>query len=49
MTEVLNDIVDQKMTPILIECGPKTMNEYWKNCKKIKDPVHIEMLYFACF
>jgi hypothetical protein len=37
------------MTPILIECGPKTMNEYWQKCKKTKDPCHIEMMYFACF
>ncbi len=49
LTEVLGDMCDQKMTPILIECGPKTMNEYWEKCKKSNEPSHIEMIYFACF
>ena len=49
LTEVLSDICDQNLTPILIECGPKTMNEYWEKCKKSNDPCHIEMIYFACF
>lgn len=49
LTEVLSDLWDLKMTPILIECGPKTMNEYWEKCKKSNDPCHIQMIYFACF
>ncbi len=49
LNEVLGDLNEQKMTPIIIECGPKTMNEYWQKCKKSNDPCHIEMIYFACF
>lgn len=37
------------MTPILIECGPTIMNEYWKMTKGKKDANQIEMTYFACF
>ena len=41
LTEVLSDLCDQHMTPILIECGPKTMNEYWEKCKKSNNTCHI--------
>mgnify|MGYP006946579445 FL=1 len=49
LNEVLTDLCDPKYTPILIECGPKTMNEYWSKCKKTKDMAKIDLLYFACF
>lgn len=37
------------MTPILIECGPTIMNEYWSKGKTSKDAHHIELMYFASF
>jgi len=49
LTEVLSDLSDSKLTPILVECGPKTMNDYWKKCQKIKEACQIELMYFACF
>lgn len=49
LTEVMTDLCDQKYTPILIECGPKTMNQYFDNCRKSNWPCPIEMIYFACF
>ena len=32
LNEVLGDLCDSKLTPILIECGPIIMNDYWKKC-----------------
>ena len=49
LTEVLSDLSDSKLTPILIECGPKTMNDYWKKCQKTKEACQVELMYFACF
>lgn len=49
LNEVLGDLCDSKLTPILVECGPTIMNDYWKKCEKKKDAYHIEMMYFACF
>lgn len=48
LTEVLSDLSDSKLTPILIECGPKTMNDYWKKYQT-KEACQIELMYFACF
>ena len=41
LTEVLSDLSDSKLTPILIECGPKTMNDYWKKCQKTKEACQV--------
>lgn len=49
LTEVLSDLSEKNMTPIVIECGPTIMNKYWEKCKKTKDPCHIDMMYMACF
>lgn len=49
LTEVLSDLSEKNMTPIVIECGPTIMNKYWEKCKKTKDPSHIDMMYLACF
>lgn len=49
LAEVISDLSESKMTPILIECGPKTMNDYWQMCQKNKDMNHIQMICFACF
>ncbi len=49
LTEVVGDLAGSNLTPILIECGPKTMNDYWQKCQKNKDVNHIELMYFACF
>lgn len=49
LTEVLCDLSESKLTPILIECGPTIMNEYWKNSQKNKEASQIELMYFACF
>lgn len=49
LTEVLSDLCDSKMTPILVECGPTIMNEYWKKCQKTKEACQVELMYFACF
>lgn len=49
LVEVLRDLCDSKLTPILIECGPTIMNDFWKKCQKTKGACHIELMYFACF
>ncbi len=49
MKEIVGDLWEKKMTPILIECGPTCINEYLKNAKSQKDKNIIELVYFACF